>query len=107
MDNKALEKSINNFWDSNITPTLTEYIKIPNKSPSFDPDWKKNGHMDKVLKLATNWTKKHLPSDGSITIKPENDEVLRLKLEYKKSTAEIRKIIEESSKKFKAFENWQ
>ena len=69
MDNKILEKSINNFWDSNITPTLTEYIKIPNKSPSFDPDWKKNGHMDKVLKLATNWTKKHLPSGGSITIK--------------------------------------
>ena len=25
--------------------------------------------MDKVLKLATNWTKKHLPSGGSITIK--------------------------------------
>ncbi len=69
MDNKILEKSINSFWDSNITPTLTEYIKIPNKSPSFDPDWKKNGHMDKVLKLATNWTKKHLPSGGSITIK--------------------------------------
>ena len=37
MDNKILEKSINSFWDSNITPTLTEYIKIPNKSPSFDP----------------------------------------------------------------------
>ena len=69
MDNSILEKSINSFWDSNITPTLTEYIKIPNKSPSFDPDWKKNGHMDKVLKLATNWTKKHLPSGGSITIK--------------------------------------
>ena len=69
MDNKTLEKNINNFWDSNITPTLTEYIKIPNKSPSFDPDWKKNGHMDKVLKLATSWTKKHLPFGGSITIK--------------------------------------
>ena len=38
MDNKALEKNINNFWNSNIVPTLTEYIKIPNKSPSFDPD---------------------------------------------------------------------
>ena len=38
---------------------------------------------------------------------PENDEVMRLKLEHKKSTEEIRKIIEESSKKFKAFENWK
>ena len=40
-------------------------------------------------------------------MKPENDEVLRLKLVHKKSTNEIRKIIEESSKNFKAFENWK
>ena len=51
--------------------------------------------------------KQTLKPDGSITIKPENDEVLRLKLDHKKSTDEIRKIIEESSKKFKAFENWK
>ena len=51
--------------------------------------------------------KQTLKPDGSITMKPENDEVLRLKLEHKKSTDEIRKIIEESSKNFKAFENWK
>jgi len=51
--------------------------------------------------------KQTLKPDGSITMKPENDEVLRLKLEHKKSTYEIRKIIKESSKKFKAFEDWK
>ncbi len=51
--------------------------------------------------------KQILKPDGSITTKPENDEVLRLKLDHKKSTSEIRKIIEESNKEFKAFENWQ
>jgi len=51
--------------------------------------------------------KQTLKPDGSITIKPENDEVLRLKLEHKISTDEIRKIIKESSKKFKPFENWK
>jgi len=51
--------------------------------------------------------KQTLKPDGSITMKPENDEVLRLKLDHKKSSGEIRKIIEESSKKFKAFENWK
>ena len=51
--------------------------------------------------------KQTLKPDGSISMKPENDEVLRLKLEYKKSTEEIRKIIKESSKKFKPFENWK
>ena len=51
--------------------------------------------------------KQTLKPDGSITMKPENDEVLRLKLDQKKSSEEIRKIIEESSKNFKAFENWK
>tara|TARA_A100001388_G_scaffold137051_1_gene101557 strand:+ start:911 stop:1234 length:324 start_codon:yes stop_codon:yes gene_type:complete len=51
--------------------------------------------------------KQTLKPDGSITMKPENDEVFRLKLDYKKSTEEIRKIIQESSNKFKAFENWK
>ena len=51
--------------------------------------------------------KQTLRPDGSITMKPENDEVLRLKLEHKISTEEIRKIIKDSSKKFKAFENWK
>jgi len=51
--------------------------------------------------------KQTLKPDGSINMKPENDEVLRLKLKHKISTYEIRKIIKESSKNFKAFENWK
>ena len=51
--------------------------------------------------------KQTLKPDGSITMKPENDEVLRVKLAHKISNEKIRKIINESSQKFKAFENWQ
>ncbi len=51
--------------------------------------------------------KQTLKPDGSIIMKPENDEVLRLKLEHKISTYEIRQIIKESSKKFQAFEDWK
>jgi len=51
--------------------------------------------------------KQTLKPDGSIIMKPENDEVLRLKLKHKISTKEIRKKIKESIKKFKAFENWK
>ena len=51
--------------------------------------------------------KQTMRPDGSIMMKPENDEVLRLQLDHQKSTDEIRKIIKDSSKNFKAFENWQ
>jgi len=51
--------------------------------------------------------KQTLKPDGSITMKPENDEVLRIQLKHKISTYEIRKIIKKSSKKFKAIEKWK
>ena len=69
LNKKELETSINKFWDDSIVPTLIEYIKIPNKSPSFDPDWKRNGHMDKVLVMAAEWAKKHMPEEAELTTK--------------------------------------
>jgi len=51
--------TINNLWDQSITPTLMEYIRIPNKSPLFDPDWKKNGYMDAAVKLISDWCRDH------------------------------------------------
>ena len=46
MDNKLTEDFVNSIWDESIIPELCEYIKIPNKSPMFDPDWEKHGHME-------------------------------------------------------------
>jgi acetylornithine deacetylase/succinyl-diaminopimelate desuccinylase-like protein len=48
------------IWDREIIPALTDYIRIPNKSPAFDPDWEKHGHMDKVVELFTAWALKKL-----------------------------------------------
>ena len=69
LDKKSLQSFVNKFWDDSILPTLVEYIKIPNKSPSFDPDWKKNGHMDKVLDMAKNWAEENLPEGARLTTK--------------------------------------
>ncbi len=69
MNSENLKKHIHDFWDSEIVPTLVDYIKIPNKSPSFDPDWEKHGHMDKVLNLASDWTEKNKPVGSEMIIK--------------------------------------
>ena len=69
MNSENLKKHIHDFWDSEIVPTLVDYIKIPNKSPSFDPDWEKHGHMDKVLNLAADWTEKNKPVGSEMIIK--------------------------------------
>ena len=69
MNSDSLKKHIHAFWDSEIVPTLVDYIKIPNKSPSFDPDWEKHGYMDKVLNLAADWTEKNKPNGSEMIIK--------------------------------------
>ena len=68
INNEKLKTQINQFWDDHITPTLFDYIKIPNKSPAFDKDWKKNGHMDKVLVMAKSWAEKHLPKGAELLV---------------------------------------
>ncbi len=58
MDYKATRGSIDAFWDAQVIPTMTEFIRIPNQSPLFDPDWKKNGHMDRAVELVRSWVEK-------------------------------------------------
>tara|TARA_B100000959_G_scaffold93518_1_gene99401 strand:+ start:7150 stop:8550 length:1401 start_codon:yes stop_codon:yes gene_type:complete len=78
MNNKLLIDQVGVFWEKHIIPTLFEYIKIPNKSPSFDVNWKQNGHMDKVLHMAKKWAEEHLPKNAELIIKesPEKTPLL-------------------------------
>jgi acetylornithine deacetylase/succinyl-diaminopimelate desuccinylase-like protein len=40
---------VDGIWDRSIIPELVEYIRIPNKSPAFDPEWQAHGYMDEVV----------------------------------------------------------
>ena len=48
-------KTIAQLWDDAIVPAITEYIRIPAKSPHFDRDWQKHGHIEAALQLAVKW----------------------------------------------------
>lgn len=60
MDQAKLQKFVDGTWDDEIVPTLFDYIKIPNKSPSFDPDWAKHGFMDEAVSMFEGWARKKL-----------------------------------------------
>ncbi len=51
--------------------------------------------------------KQIMKPDGTISMKPENDEILRLQIENNKTAQEITKIIKESCREFKAIEDWK
>ena len=57
MDNTKLTNFMGRIWDKDIVPALTDYIRIPNQSPMFDPDWETHGHMDKVVALFETWAR--------------------------------------------------
>ena len=42
-------------WDESIIPTLSDYIRIPNKSPIFDPEWEQRGYMERAVSLLEEW----------------------------------------------------
>ncbi|MET0282861.1 MAG: M20 family metallopeptidase [Polyangiales bacterium] len=59
---------IDEQYTSSILPTLTEYIRIPNKSPSFDPQWREHGHMDKAVELCAGWARANLPEGATLEV---------------------------------------
>ncbi|UUX96019.1 M20 family metallopeptidase [Aquabacterium sp. J223] len=52
---RALAEFSRTRWDEAIVPALTEYIRIPAKSPMFDADWAAHGLLDRVVHDAAAW----------------------------------------------------
>ena len=55
MDTGKISDFCNDQWENSAIPELVEYIRIPNKSPLFDPDWKSNGYMDQAVTQFESW----------------------------------------------------
>ncbi|HWW61377.1 MAG TPA: M20/M25/M40 family metallo-hydrolase, partial [Thermoanaerobaculia bacterium] len=58
MNAEQNRKLVDDRWSNSIVPTIEQYIRIPNQSPLFDPDWKRNGHMNRAVALAQSWVEK-------------------------------------------------
>ena len=55
MDLLRLRQFVKNTWQNSIIERLQAYIRIPNKSPAFDADWERAGHMDRAIALMEEW----------------------------------------------------
>ncbi|WP_303978594.1 M20 family metallopeptidase [Dongia mobilis] len=73
MSEQSQAAFIDSMWRDEIVPTLVDYIRIPNKSPAFDPDWAAHGHMDRAVDLFAGWARAKLASLPGSTL-----EVVRL-----------------------------
>jgi acetylornithine deacetylase/succinyl-diaminopimelate desuccinylase-like protein len=58
MDQQSVQKFVDEMWDDSIVPELVEYIKVPAKSPHFDPDWEKNGYIEDATQQIFEWCRR-------------------------------------------------
>jgi acetylornithine deacetylase/succinyl-diaminopimelate desuccinylase-like protein len=55
-------------WEDRILPALTDYIRIPNQSPAFDPEWERHGHMQRAVELVVEWCRAELPPGATAEV---------------------------------------
>lgn len=63
IDITTLKIDIARRWDQSILERLEAFVRIPNRSPAFDPQWNEHGHMDRALQLIADWCRGQ-PLDG-------------------------------------------
>ena len=73
MDTDALNRFTTQIWQDEITPALVDYIRIPAKSPAFDPDWAKSGFIDQAVQHMVGWAQAKIADLPGATL-----EVVRL-----------------------------
>jgi acetylornithine deacetylase/succinyl-diaminopimelate desuccinylase-like protein len=74
MNRPGLKKFVDAIWTREIVPEITEYIRIPAKSPHFDPKWQASGHIDRAVEHMMRWAREKIRELPGATI-----EVVRLK----------------------------
>jgi acetylornithine deacetylase/succinyl-diaminopimelate desuccinylase-like protein len=53
----AASQFVDERWDQDLVARLSDYIRIPAKSPSFDPGWAEHGHLERVARDALAWAR--------------------------------------------------
>jgi acetylornithine deacetylase/succinyl-diaminopimelate desuccinylase-like protein len=67
LDTATISKVVDRHWDE-AHPVLEDYIRIPAKSPAFDPDWAATGHIAMAVELIRAWCESHAPEDATVWV---------------------------------------
>ena len=55
MITESIQEFCHQHWHDSALPELIDYIRIPNKSPMFDPEWQANGYMEEAVSQFERW----------------------------------------------------
>ena len=73
MDFKRAQQTTAAAFRDSIVPRLSDYIRIPNKSPHFDAEWQAHGYMDRAAELMAAWCREQPITGLNVEIAREPD----------------------------------
>ena len=88
MNPEITRTDVDTFWESEVMPTLHRYIEIPNQSPLFDPEWKRNGHMNRAVELVREWVERQGIEGSTLSVFEEGGRTPLILLEVDGSSDE-------------------
>ena len=68
MDSRTLKKYVEKQFSLNVLPNLMNFIRIPNLSPGFDPEWNTNGLLLKAANLISSFAKSLNIKNSEVTL---------------------------------------
>jgi acetylornithine deacetylase/succinyl-diaminopimelate desuccinylase-like protein len=68
MDRERIRRFVEQSWEESAVAALFAYIRIPNKSPAFDPSWQASGHMESAVALIEQWCREHSLPDMALEV---------------------------------------
>jgi acetylornithine deacetylase/succinyl-diaminopimelate desuccinylase-like protein len=64
----AVQPYLAQVWSNEIVPALEDFIRIPNVSPHYEPDWDELGHMEHAVELVVAWCRERRIVDLTVEV---------------------------------------
>ncbi len=55
LNTEQVLSDVSQAWDDDLVKQISDYIEIPAKSPAFDAEWARAGHLESVIQRAADW----------------------------------------------------
>ncbi|KAJ9455791.1 Cys-Gly metallodipeptidase DUG1 [Diplonema papillatum] len=53
----GIQSLVKATWDETIMPAMMKYLEVPNQSPNYDPEERKNGLTEQAMAVLVDWVK--------------------------------------------------
>ncbi|WP_414636315.1 M20/M25/M40 family metallo-hydrolase [Actinophytocola sp.] len=63
-----MRQDIRRIWDTDVLPSLTEFVAIPALSPTFDVEWATSGHLDAAAEHLRAWLERRAIPGATVEV---------------------------------------